>query len=138
MSNLSGFWVGQYSYEDSSAEPVDFDAEITQDGQTLSGITTEPNSFDPNGGELLTASITGATSGAALTFLKVYHGDESPYPPITYNGSLAADQQSINGIWMVDDFSGTFDMRRDGPEVGVKANIRTASLEQVLEKAKKR
>ncbi|MGJ8564296.1 MAG: hypothetical protein ACSHXY_12190 [Alphaproteobacteria bacterium] len=138
MSNLSGFWVGHYAYNGEDNETVDFDAEITQTDTVLTGVITEPNSFALGAGELLTATLTGGVSGATLTFIKAYKGEDINQPPIIYNGSLTAEQTEINGVWNIAEFSGTFEMRRDGPAIGVEAKTASSALEQVLEKAKPR
>lgn len=137
MSDLSGFWIGHYSYEADGPESVDFDAEITQAQTVLTGVITEPNSFVPSGGQLLTATLTGAVSDNILTFIKVYTEDVPDQTPIIYNGVLSSDQNEIEGTWNIESHKGTFSMRRDGPPVAVEAQEIEASLEQFLVKVKK-
>lgn len=137
MTNLSGFWVGHYASSD-IVPPVDFDVEITQTDHLLTGIITEPNSFDKDAGELLTAELSGAAAGTKVIFLKTYFGDITDQPPVAYNGELDSERQCVTGIWSQGEHSGTFEMRRDGPAIGVKAKTTAASLEQVLEKVQKK
>ena len=137
MTNLSGFWVGHFANE-GIVDPVDFDVEITQTDHLLTGLITEPNSFDKTAGELLTAELSGAAAGTKVIFLKTYFGDISDQPPISYSGELDNAQQTISGVWSQGGHNGTFEMRRDGPAIGVKAKTTAATLEQVLEKVSKK
>ena len=47
------------------------------------------------------------------------------------------DHNEINGIWRLEEYKGSFSMRRDGPPVAVEAQQTTASLEKFLENVKK-
>ena len=135
MSDLSGFWVGTYSYDDVDRTPVSFDAELTHDGLQLSGIITEPNSFDhpafKGGCELVTAELTGMVSGSHLNFVKSYTGSNVPTDPVTYDGEIDDGVSTVTGSWQIFDVTGTFEMRRDGPVVGVK--VKRAEAEAGLE-----
>ena len=134
MTKLSGFWIGRYAYGISWEGTVRFDAECTHEGAALSGIITEPNTFDSSAGELLSASISGTVNGKSVSFLKTYAGDGSANHTVAYSGELDETEDKITGKWTLGLYAGQFEMRRDGPAIGVKAQTETASLDRVLEK----
>lgn len=136
MKNISGFWVGRYGYGKGWDKAVSFDAEITDDAGTLTGVITEPNTFDPEAGDLLSASLTGAIADGKIDFLKTYVGEGTANHSVHYSGQFHNTENLIRGVWNIGDFQGRFEMRRDGPVVAVKAGLRTASLERVIEDMK--
>lgn len=116
MKDLSGFWAGQYFYGD-SRPPVDFDIELTHIASKLSGIITEPNSFEPTGGALLSADITGSLAGSVVKFIKSYKGGHD----VRYVGQLSPEGDVITGDWTIISYGGSFTMRRDlGREAEIK------------------
>ena len=138
MADLSGFWYGRYAYDKSWSKAVRFDAELTDAGGSISGIITEPNTFDKNAGALLSATFSGFISGSQISFEKTYVGEGDAQHKIAYVGQLNANKTLITGHWRIGKFKGPFDMRREGPVVGVKATTKKAEteLEKLLEKTK--
>ena len=113
MLDLSGFWGGTYSYgADHPSGPVSFDAELSQDGQRLSGSITEANSFVPGGPPLLRAYVDGLVDGQLVVFAKTYDGDGAIHA-IAYEGEAREDGSVIEGVWRVATLRGRFLMRRD-------------------------
>ncbi|WP_017931521.1 hypothetical protein [Robiginitomaculum antarcticum] len=117
MKDLSGFWSGQYAYGDSRA-PINFDAEISHHASKLSGVITEPNSFEPHAGTLLSATMAGSVSGSVVKFIKSYDGGHD----VRYIGQLSPEGDHISGDWTVIGYGGSFTMRRDkGRELPIEA-----------------
>ncbi len=112
MRNLSGLWEGQYKYPNSWQAPVSFDVEITDRGGVLSGIISEPNTFDGEAGHLLTAVMAGQTDGDTVTFTKTYVGEGYAQHSLTYKGVLSDKDTRITGEWKTGLFGGKFEMTR--------------------------
>jgi len=138
MTDLSGFWIGRYAYGEAWEKTVRFDAELTDIRGSLSGMVTEPNSFDDQAGELLSALISGSVFGRTVQFQKTYNGDGFANHTVDYSGELNPSESEIKGHWTIGEKQGLFEMRRDGPAIGVKAKKTNASLERVLEALKSR
>lgn len=116
MSSLTGFWEGQYKYPNSWQSPVNFDAEITDKGGALSGLITEPNSFDSDAGHILTSVIAGTVSGDKVSFTKTYVGEGHAQHSIQYEGTLSENNSRISGNWKMaavgGGWGGKFEMSR--------------------------
>lgn len=112
MTNLTGLWEGQYKYPYSWQDPVSFDAEISDNAGAISGIISEPNSFDQEGGHLLTAAMAGSVSGAQVKFTKTYVGEGRAQHSLAYEGTLSEKDTRITGIWKTGSISGKFEMTR--------------------------
>ena len=136
MKNISGFWVGRYGYGEDWSRAVSFDAEITDENGELTGVITEPNPFDPDAGDLLSATISGSVTDSTIRFVKTYVGEGSANHSLTYEGQFTDTDNHISGSWHLGNAYGRFEMRRDGPVVAVKAKPRAASLERVIEDMK--
>ena len=109
MTDLSGHWLGAYSYS-SGGEPVPFDAWLTESGGQISGETSEPGflSDDP---DTAFALISGTRSGGSVNFTKVY--DTLGYAPVIYQGDVDEDCTEIAGTWTIEgQLTGSFVMRR--------------------------
>ena len=94
--DLTGRWLGRYDYD--SGEGVPFEADLTEQDGTLTGQIDEPNTFDPDAPESLTADIRGVRQGAEVSFEKLYHGFAAVECP-TYNGTLNPALTRISGTW---------------------------------------
>ncbi len=120
-NDVSGFWGGTYYYPEAmlladvgfDTAPVDFDAQLHQDGHQIAGQITEENRFDPLAGSLLTAHISGHVAGPILSFEKTYISGGAAAHTIIYRGSLSGGGQEISGQWETGGQRGTFVMRRD-------------------------
>lgn len=121
MNNLSGLWEGQYKYPNSWQSPVSFDADITDKAGTLSGVITEPNTFDQEAGHLLSAAMAGSVEGTRVKFTKTYVGEGRAQHSLTYEGVLSEKATRIVGHWRTGFMRGEFEMTRlSGGEVQVK------------------
>ncbi len=112
MSDLSGFWEGRYGYGHDGQSSVSFDVDVRQTGGRLSGIISEPNTFDPQAGHMLTAALAGQVSGKHVTFTKTYVGEGYAQHSVTYDGMLSDNNKRIAGRWTIDGTSGEFEMSR--------------------------
>jgi hypothetical protein len=121
-TNLSGYWSGEYWYEDGLGPRTPFAAHISETGGSFDGTTLEPATFGIGQSEL-SACISGAREGATVGFTKRY--DPAPglhQQPIRYSGTANADLTVIEGDWILYDggfLRGGFRMRRGSP--GAKA-----------------
>jgi len=113
MINVSGFWEGSYVYPMGGAK-VSFDADLKQSGSQLSGLITEPNTFDGDAGHVLTSVLAGSLSGDKVSFLKTYVGEGRAQHSVAYEGTLSQKGTKINGQWKIQNgnFSGLFEMTR--------------------------
>ena len=114
MTNLTGLWEGQYKYPNSWQPVVSFDADISDNSGVLSGIISEPNTFDPDAGHLLTSAIAGSVRGDQVEFIKTYVGEGYAHHSLNYSGFLSDKGLRISGRWVTADgsFSGRFEMTR--------------------------
>lgn len=132
MTNLSGLWEGQYKYPNSWQSPVSFDADISDGGGVLSGIISEPNTFDAEAGHLLTAAMAGRVSSDKVSFTKTYVGEGRAQHSVTYKGLLSDKGNRITGQWMAGFMKGRFEMNRlSGGEVLVKEEHKELELEDL-------
>src|SRR5579872_885948 len=67
--NLTGVWNGLYTYRDGRS--TSFVATLIESGGSLSGTTHEPDTRGTPGA-VLYATLTGARSDLAVTFVKTY------------------------------------------------------------------
>ena len=110
--DLSGKWDGVFAYPDvPDAAPVTpFLAEITEQGGRIRGTIIEPNEFRPGTAH---AVLEGVRAGTSVDFLKTYHGAGEEYEePVAYAGQLSDDCNVITGHWIMQDWSGPFEMIR--------------------------
>jgi len=120
MTDMSGLWEGRYLYP-GGGPAVDFDAEIGDKSGALSGVITEPNTFDLNAGPLLTSVLAGQVNGGSVAFTKTYVGEGNAQHSVRYAGTLLDDKTRITGSWKIGFFTGPFEMTRlSGRESRVK------------------
>jgi len=114
MRDLSGLWEGQYKYRTGWQSPVSFDADLKDSGGRLSGLISEPNSFDAEAGPLLTSVVSGQAGTADVSFTKTYVGEGRAQHSIIYEGKISDNATRISGRWKIkgQDFSGMFEMTR--------------------------
>ncbi len=95
--DLTGRWLGRYQY-DSAAPVVAFEADLEEFAGALTGEIREPNSFRPDQGAELSASLTGSRAGTAVDFVKVYRGfTQGDHPH--YSGTTNPALTRIEGQW---------------------------------------
>lgn len=109
-SNLTGVWIGRYTYP-YALPPVDFTATMIDSGASLTGATHEVAHV---GGQR-TAMLAGAREGQSIGFVKTYDGPKSEINlPINYEGLLSGDATRISGRWTIPGhLSGGFVMIRE-------------------------
>ncbi len=111
--DVTGFWTGEYAYDNVIDLAVDFHAELSQLGAILSGNTTEENTFGDQGGQILIAELFGRVSGQDIDFTKSYTNAPSNTDKILYQGSISDDGSLITGKWtMLSMWTGSFKMTR--------------------------
>ena len=111
-SDLSGLWLGSYSYPIGLAPTVPFLARIEENGGSLAGSTVEPDMVGAPS-ETLEALIRGSRSGASVDFTKTYDGKAGVSNSVDYVGRLSADGNTISGVWSMAELDGTFEMHRE-------------------------
>jgi hypothetical protein len=110
--NLSGLWLGSFSYPAGHGPLTPFLASIEDDEGSLSGSIVEPNTIG-SGSEQLQAFISGSRSGTAVDFTKMYDGESDAAHAVDYVGRLSGDGNSITGVWSLAEMDGTFQMHRE-------------------------
>lgn len=113
MTDISGFWEGSYVYPLGGAK-VAFDVDLTQSAGHITGIISEPNTFDAEAGHLLTSVLAGNIISDKINFTKTYVGEGRAQHSITYDGKISDHGKRITGQWKIpnDSFSGLFEMTR--------------------------
>jgi len=111
-NNLTGEWSGKFYYPNNEGSLNPFLARIQDHNGNLSGDITEPNLVGQIG-DYLYAKISGSCEGREVTFLKTYDGQGDFAHVVHYNGALNESLEIITGFWHIDDYSGSFKMRRN-------------------------
>ena len=110
---VTGFWTGEYAYDNGRGLVVEFHAELEQAGAILSGNTTENNTFGDQGGNILIAELFGKVSGKRIDFTKSYTNGPPGQEKILYQGTISEDGSFISGSWtMMSMWAGSFKMTR--------------------------
>jgi hypothetical protein len=125
-SDLTGYWSGEYWYDDGGIGSLaQFAAHINDATGSIDGTTLETVNFGA-GRKELTASISGSRDGANVEFIKRYDAGQRVHrQPIFYAGILNADLTLIEGLWALSDrigrVTGGFRMQRgsSGAKVAV-------------------
>jgi|SRR5580693_8769568 hypothetical protein len=115
--NLTGVWNGLYTYW--NGRSTSFVATLIESGGSLSGTTHEPSTRG-SPGAVLYATLMGARSDSAVTFVKTYEQPDIFHrSAIRYEGVLNGENTEIEGRWTIMRFwSGKFLMiRSPGKEV---------------------
>ena len=110
--NLSGLWLGSFSYPSGEGPTTPFMAKLVDSDGALSGEIVEPNTvgFSP---ATLEAFLVGTRSGASVDFTKTYDGAADAAHSIDYVGRLSEDGNRIAGVWSMEGLDGTFEMYRE-------------------------
>ncbi len=109
--SLKGMWNGSFRYS-ATAEigETEFKARFTISNGAVTGLIVEDHVVRQG---QVKAEIEGTFDGRILHFTKRYIDDGNEYTrPVKYEGTMAADGQSIEGTWTLPDDSGTFVMTR--------------------------
>lgn len=115
--HLSGVWTGTYHYPDEKKlEPVKFHMLVIHEGDRITGLVKEPNTFgdrkdEPN----LHAAFRGRVDEKTgkITFIKSYDGTGGEDHDVEYTGQLAKDGLKAEGTWEIPgDITGRFTMQK--------------------------
>ena len=137
-TTLHGDWTGVYDYgdngDDASADPVPFTASLFDIAGAVWGTTREPNTFAPDAGDELHASVNGTRSGREVRFRKTYRGrPKGGEVPIDYAGHVMRDGNRIEGRWQLAIpgrmIAGSFVMNRKPGVAAVATRVETAEDE---------
>lgn len=118
LRSLTGVWKGNYSYpEESGRGPVPFIVLAVQQGNMVTGVLREPNTFGDAGNPFLYASILGKFENGQLQFEKTYDGTASVAHGVKYSCRIPDDQKTSEaGTWSIpNSWSGTFTLHRQDP-----------------------
>ena len=110
--NLSGLWMGRYTYPHNEGPTTPFLARIEDTGGALSGTIIEPNTIGPSS-DSLEAMLNGSRTGSAVDFTKVYDGASDAAHAVDYVGQVSGDGNTISGVWSLAHLDGPFEMYRE-------------------------
>lgn len=115
---LSGVWTGEYRYsEGAGLRPVTFTVFLFQQGDHVTAMIKEPNSFGDQTSPWLHATAEGRYDKEAktLNFVKSYDGTAGVSHDVVYKGSLASGAtESVSGTWDISGVQGSFTMKKKG------------------------
>ena len=123
--NLSGLWLGSFSYPAGLGPLTPFLASLEDDDGSLSGSIVEPNTIG-DASYQLKSFVSGSRSGTAVDFTKMYDGASDAAHAVDYVGRLSADGNSITGVWSLAEMDGTFEMHREAvweEKMGAEAEV---------------
>lgn len=112
--NLTGPWMGRYSYVTQALPPVAFNAVLSDQDGAISGETMEPNTFKSLDLDTLIAGIIGVREGNIVRWSKNYSDFDSSR--IEYDGTVNPTFTRVEGRWSFSDAPwdhGTFVLIRD-------------------------
>ena len=110
--NLSGLWMGTFSYPPGGGPITPFMARLEDDAGQLSGTTIEPNTAGASSKEL-EALVRGNRHGRSVDFTKTYDGASDAAHSVDYVGQVSEDGNRITGVWSLEDLDGIFEMYRE-------------------------
>jgi hypothetical protein len=111
---IGGGWLGTYAYKGAgrTQPPVRFEATIRMPGSEGGFVGSILDD-----GSLGEADIRGEQSGLGFRFSKVYRNRKAA--PVSYEGTLAEDGQSMQGTWQISSIAhGVWDARRSWSDRG--------------------
>jgi len=113
---LSGIWTGEYRYtEGSGMRPVTFTAFLFQEGDRVTAMIKEPNTFGDQTSPWLHATADGRfdKEAGSLSFVKSYDGTGGQSHDVVYKGTLSSGAtETVTGTWDISGVTGTFTMKR--------------------------
>ena len=123
--DLTGVWLGSFSYPTPARQPVTFTAVLDESGGWVSGSTEEAGQVGAAAGQTLTATLQGVRAGRRVSFLKTYDAEFRGYDAVQYAGDLSGDGAEIDGRWSIHgNWSGQFVMVRSGhPYAAVRQEV---------------
>lgn len=115
--DLSGVWYGRYAADDGQEDNA-FIAHLAERGGRFDGTISEP---DPMGGGVRRAQVSGRRRGASLDFVKQYDGSGGLTHAVHYWGTIDGEGTAVAGRWIVQGFTGGFDMHREKFDAALEA-----------------
>jgi hypothetical protein len=113
-SNLSGHWLGIYSYP-RDLPPTKFEADLRDVSGVLTGEISEAELLPVGGDSLLHSLIEGLHDGSRVRFVKIYDNHHRMPDVVNYQGTIQPGGEEIGGDWEIaNDWGGKFIMVRDG------------------------
>lgn len=110
--DLSGLWLGSFSYPGGEGPTTPFLAKLIDRGGSLAGEIVEPNTVGGSS-ETLSAFVAGTRAGASVDFTKTYDGASDAAHSVDYVGRLSGDGNHVTGVWSLEDMDGSFEMYRE-------------------------
>lgn len=107
--DLTGVWYGRYT-ADQDAQDNGFIALLEEFEGVVEGTISEP---DERSGGIRRAIVRGQRDGASLSFTKHYDGSGGWTHSVDYAGNVDAQGTLVMGGWVVEGFTGMFDMTRE-------------------------
>lgn len=113
---LSGIWTGEYRYPESMGQrPVTFTVFLFQQGDRVTALIKEPNTFGDHTSPWLHATAEGRYDKEAktLNFTKSYDGTAGQSHDVVYKGTLRSGAtENVAGTWDISGLQGSFTMKR--------------------------
>jgi len=107
--DLSGSWDGFYEYGNGQP-PVYFIMTIQHGGSNVSGSIVEVQTFGEHLSDgLLSANISGSTTGPTVVFTKTYDGSGGVAHSVVYRGTLVKTDDGVSilaGTWQTGGMQG--------------------------------
>lgn len=107
--DVTGVWYGRWSSNDPFVYPNSFIAVLEELAGAIDGSVSET---DPEGPEPLRATVSGGRSGAQIHWIKQYDSGRLSHA-VYYAGTVNHDATEISGGWRLEQWSGSFAMRRE-------------------------
>jgi hypothetical protein len=123
--NISGLWMGSFSYPSNLGPTTPFLARIEDHDGRLSGDIMEPNTVGSSS-EQLQSFLSGTREGSSIDFVKAYDGASDAAHAVDYVGRLSGDGMMITGVWSLATLDGSFEMYREAvweELTGVEATV---------------
>ena len=108
-------WRGSYSYPDGKRS-VAFTLTLSGSQGSVSGRTTERNTFGNKSASHLYGNVRGTISGSSIAFTKTYDGTGGVSHSVEYRGSISGN--SMSGTWTIGRTSGGFSATLVGGQAG--------------------
>ena len=98
-------WRGNYSYPDGK-QSVPFTLTLSGSQGSVTGRTTEPNTFGNKSASQLFGNVRGSINGSSVSFTKTYDGTGGVNHSVEYRGTISGN--AMSGRWTIGSTSGAF------------------------------
>ncbi|WP_163937014.1 hypothetical protein [Paraferrimonas sp. SM1919] len=104
--NLSGVWVGVFSYEQTDGMPPEsFTLVLKENKNFLTGMITEPNEGANSDSGVFVADVSGFVSNKTVIFTKQYQAGQSRNHSVTYELTIESPGFLV-GSWKINNKRG--------------------------------